>query len=147
MTAKCPCSGCGTNLEFDIENEGESIICPVCSQPTRLYQDVQAMTKIPSLNRQSGRLRTSGEWFKWGFVVVAFIIIGGIASYYYGFKETSLLMVKVSLSLCLYFLPAFVARHKRNAKAILVLNLFLGWTLIGWVIALVWAYVKDPNEK
>lgn len=35
-------------------------------------------------------------------------------------------------------LLAGLAQH-RNAGAICVLNLLLGWTFIGWVIALVWA--------
>ena len=45
----------------------------------------------------------------------------------------------------LYFLPAFVAAraNKRNFGAIVVLNLFLGWTFVGWVVALVWALVED----
>jgi hypothetical protein len=45
----------------------------------------------------------------------------------------------------LYFLPAIIAygRSKRDAGAILVLNFFLGWTAIGWVIALVWALRQD----
>ena len=45
----------------------------------------------------------------------------------------------------LYFLPAIIgfARSKRDAGAILVLNFFLGWTAIGWVIALVWALKQD----
>jgi hypothetical protein len=45
----------------------------------------------------------------------------------------------------LYFLPAIVAfaRNKRDAASILVLNIFLGWTMIGWVIALVWALKQD----
>jgi len=89
----------------------------------------------------------SGEWFKWGFVVVAFVVTGAVATYYHDLDETSSILVKASLSLGLYFFPAFVGRNKRNAKAILVLNLFLGWTLIGWVIALVWACVKDLDEK
>jgi len=44
-----------------------------------------------------------------------------------------------------YFLPFIVAckHHRRNAAAIGILNFFLGWTLVGWVIALVWAYVED----
>lgn len=45
----------------------------------------------------------------------------------------------------LYFLPAVIAfgRSKRDAGAIFVLNFFLGWTAIGWVIALVWALRQD----
>jgi len=35
-------------------------------------------------------------------------------------------------------LIAFVRRH-HNRYAILVLNVFLGWTLIGWAVALVWS--------
>lgn len=42
-----------------------------------------------------------------------------------------------------YFIPSIVGRHKTNARAILVLNLFLGWSFIGWVVALVWACTKD----
>jgi hypothetical protein len=41
-----------------------------------------------------------------------------------------------------YFLPSVIAaiRGHHNAVAIIVLNLLLGWTLIGWVVALVWAF-------
>lgn len=47
-----------------------------------------------------------------------------------------------------YMFPALVAYcgGKRNRFAILVLNLFLGWTFIGWVIALIWAVVKDETK-
>lgn len=40
-----------------------------------------------------------------------------------------------------YFIPGIVAevRHHHNKMAIAVLNLFLGWTVLGWVLALVWA--------
>jgi Superinfection immunity protein len=30
-------------------------------------------------------------------------------------------------------------RHHRNRVAISVTNLLLGWTLIGWVVAFIWA--------
>lgn len=43
----------------------------------------------------------------------------------------------------LYFLPTMVGWSKRNAGAIFVLNLLLGWTFIGWVVALVWALTYD----
>ena len=44
-----------------------------------------------------------------------------------------------------YMLPFCVAAYFRNPNrdAIGVLNLFLGWSGIGWVIALVWAFKKD----
>jgi hypothetical protein len=49
------------------------------------------------------------------------------------------------LLLGLYFLPAFIAGNvkHRQGGAIFALNLLLGWTLIGWVVALVWALTKE----
>ncbi|QWD69210.1 superinfection immunity protein [Polynucleobacter sp. VK25] len=45
-----------------------------------------------------------------------------------------------------YFLPFAIAFNKKraNSGAIFALNLFLGWSLIGWVVALVWA-MKDEQ--
>jgi len=47
--------------------------------------------------------------------------------------------------LLMYFLPTIIAgaRSKRDVGAILVLNFFLGWTFIGWMVALVWALKHD----
>lgn len=44
----------------------------------------------------------------------------------------------------LYMVPTIVAsrRDHRNAPAIAVLNIFLGWTFVFWVIALVWASME-----
>jgi len=45
----------------------------------------------------------------------------------------------------MYFLPSIIAlaRNKRDALAIFLLNLFLGWSVIGWIVALVWAAKQD----
>jgi len=45
----------------------------------------------------------------------------------------------------MYFLPSIVAiaRNKRDTTAILLLNIFLGWSVIGWIVALVWAVKTD----
>jgi len=46
-----------------------------------------------------------------------------------------------------YLLPTLIAakKEKSNLTAITVLNILLGWTLIGWIIALIWACTKDKN--
>jgi hypothetical protein len=46
----------------------------------------------------------------------------------------------------LYFLPAIIAaiRHTHNATGILLLNVFLGWTVIGWFVALLMALFSMP---
>jgi FtsH-binding integral membrane protein len=45
------------------------------------------------------------------------------------------------LILVLYFLPIGIAamRNHNRQLDIIVVNLWLGWTVIGWLIALVWA--------
>ncbi len=52
------------------------------------------------------------------------------------------------LATAIYFLPAIIAHSRRakNTSAILVLNLLAGWTIIGWIVAMVWAHVKDDKK-
>ena len=47
----------------------------------------------------------------------------------------------------IHFLPTFVAssRHVANFWWIFLINFFFGWTVIGWVIALVWAMRDTPR--
>ena len=56
-------------------------------------------------------------------------------------------MCVAAVLLLVYFLPWFVAvlRMHENKLAIFVLTLFLGWTFLGWVVALVWAFIDQPR--
>jgi len=47
----------------------------------------------------------------------------------------------------IHFLPTFVAgsRHVQNFWWILLINIFFGWTLIGWVLILIWALNDTPR--
>jgi hypothetical protein len=58
-------------------------------------------------------------------------------------KEPSLVLWLIAG--VVYFLPWLVAlgRGKANTVSIFLLNLFLGWTLVGWVVSLVWATTQD----
>ncbi|MGA0599192.1 superinfection immunity protein [Caulobacter sp. KR2-114] len=70
---------------------------------------------------------------------------------YTGLAAVGLLVIVLIVLGCaaVYFLPTLIAfgRRKRNAGAILALNLFLGWTLLGWVLALVWSLTVDPPAQ
>lgn len=48
-----------------------------------------------------------------------------------------------------YFIPTFVAlmSENRNLLPIFILNLFFGWTIIGWVGALIWATLREKKES
>jgi hypothetical protein len=53
------------------------------------------------------------------------------------------------IGICLYGLPAIIGfgRQHQHRVPILLTNLFLGWTLIGWVAALVWSAMPVSNPK
>ena len=58
-------------------------------------------------------------------------------------------LVLLALVIAVYFLPTIVAvrtKH-RSTTALFLLNLFLGWTIAGWVLALVWAFMKPPKVE
>ncbi len=46
-----------------------------------------------------------------------------------------------------YFLPSIIAlfRGKKNVIAIMALNFFLGCTVVGWVVSLVWSLSADAK--
>lgn len=66
-------------------------------------------------------------------------MIGGI-----GMPE---LFVVFGLFTCcaLYFLPTYFAATRQHSKkaAVIALNIFAGWTFLGWVGALVWSLLED----
>lgn len=52
------------------------------------------------------------------------------------------------VTLVLYFIPAIVASNRKhnNSGAIACLNIFLGWTGLGWIICLVWAFTDNVKK-
>lgn len=67
---------------------------------------------------------------------------------------STFLMIGILISfsifgLILYFIPTFIAEDKKhkNREAIGLLNFFVGWTFIGWVICLVWASSNQEPIK
>nr|WP_226852702.1 superinfection immunity protein [Acidithiobacillus thiooxidans] len=60
-----------------------------------------------------------------------------------------ILTIGLIFALFIYFIPTIIAirRKKSNLAAIMVLNIFLGWSLVGWVISLVWALSMDAQPQ
>jgi len=54
----------------------------------------------------------------------------------------------LAIVLGLYFLPGILAtaRHAKNAAPVWVIDIFLGWTLVGWVVALAMAFGETREE-
>jgi len=51
-------------------------------------------------------------------------------------------MIGALLIIVFYFLPFMVAlsRNTINKGAVFIINLFFGWTVIFWIVALIMAY-------
>lgn len=47
----------------------------------------------------------------------------------------------------IYLMPTFIAtkNNHRNKNPITIINIFLGWTGLFWVICLAWAYMEDRD--
>jgi hypothetical protein len=50
------------------------------------------------------------------------------------------------LGICLYFLPTLTASGKEKIRKIFHLNILVGWTFLGWVYLIYYAY-KDKKQK
>lgn len=55
----------------------------------------------------------------------------------------------VLIGILLYFLPTFISSkmNKKYFLQIFLLNLFLGFTFLGWLGALIWATFKTENNE
>jgi hypothetical protein len=163
---KSACPHCAGHLEFDSDDAGRETVCPHCSAPIRLVENILPLfahastlalpPQIPTLPPQLPTLpeRKSGTPFTW-LVVAASVGLAGL-SLIAGWKpgeayEVIALQTAIFLPVAvfLYSLPGMIAeaRRHRNRLAIIVLNVFLGWTLIGWVCALVWGCTRDVETE
>ena len=139
---KCPCEHCGGHISFPITGIGDTVRCPHCGNETALNP-----------NRHPKR----GITFTWKVVLIfsALAITGVlIGTAIAGGKQAigvalgALLFVALSIvALAIYFFPTIVAasREHRNVAGVLLVNLFFGWTLLGWVGALVWAIYQEKR--
>ena len=55
----------------------------------------------------------------------------------------SITVVALIIAAFVYFLPTLAASGKPQDAQVFVINLFLGWTFIGWVVALAMAVKKN----
>lgn len=155
--ARCLCQHCSGWLEFQRNQIGQYAACPHCNLETLLYE----APSIETINEQE-RVQTvlaeravqnknRKRWLAASAIPGLILIVIGIwkLSQY----ETGQIFLEFIwggfLLFCagtVYFIPAIVGRKKANFTAIFVLNFFLGWTLLGWVIALVWACTIEKEK-
>ena len=72
-------------------------------------------------------------------VCFVLLIVGGVIAFH---------VALVILPVLLYFLPAIIAWRRGHAHrfSIFLLNVLLGWTMLGWFALLAWSVVSDGRR-
>jgi len=73
-----------------------------------------------------------------GTITLGILLVGGIMGNYGSFVKGISVLLTILICTALYLLPTIIAFRKGNANknVVLLLNIFFGWTLLVWVIAL-----------
>jgi hypothetical protein len=58
-------------------------------------------------------------------------------------------MLAILFGIAMYFLPAIVAHHRQHVSfgAIFLVNLLLGWSIIGWIVCFAWACSGHTRQQ
>ena len=86
-----------------------------------------------------------------GIFVVTIVVIMALSAGHGNMSATGPALGALSALLIgtlVYFIPSFVAHYNGNPQLGLVflVNLFLGWSVIGWMAAFVWAAAGAPDR-
>jgi hypothetical protein len=86
---------------------------------------------------------TNSGWWMLGTLILAGLIgimLLGLVSpeAARGLSSLVVMLLLIAVSIFLYFLPSIIAvvRHHHQVGSIILINVFLGWTFLGWVVAL-----------
>ena len=62
---------------------------------------------------------------------------------------TATMVIFMLIYVVMYFVPTIVAalRKHHQLAPIAVVNLFLGWTVIGWIIAFIWSLTSQQPPQ
>lgn len=129
VTALIACPMCHNQVSPNAPN------CPRCGEPALVATPLAAPPATPRTTRKQGAT-------VWDFIGLLAIISGLFAfSIWSAAGAPRYEIIVPSLLVALYLLPWIIAawREHHNQNAIGMLNLLLGWTLLGWVAALVWS--------
>ena len=60
-----------------------------------------------------------------------------------------LVLLYIVMGLATYLIPTFIAciRGHSNSLSILLINILFGWTLLGWLAALIWSFVDNKSHQ
>tara|TARA_A100001037_G_scaffold99697_1_gene90889 strand:- start:138 stop:449 length:312 start_codon:yes stop_codon:yes gene_type:complete len=59
------------------------------------------------------------------------------------------LILAIICLISIFFIPTSIALFRDSSKkwGIFLVNILVGWTGIGWIVALIWAFVSESNKE
>lgn len=145
--AEVKCPNCLTAMEW-MPAFGADVKCPACEQNFRACMPGKLVAPVPSWKTPTG-----ATWIAVGVVGALGLLLGGALSSSDGtgrpagerLTAAACVLVPFVCGLGFYLAPTLIAsrRGHPNSGPIVVVNVLLGWTLIGWVVALAWSLSAD----
>lgn len=89
---------------------------------------------------------TSKEEQKANFRFIILLALALAIAGYFGVLKWMALITLLIAAIAIYFAPSDIAWGKKGRNGIIALNILLGWTFIGWVVALCWALAAEKND-
>lgn len=120
------------NIALEIEKLAELRTRKVITKDE--FSDRKAKLLAPAKPVSPAKQKRPGTWLAVSVIAVSLLV--GAA---YG--GNGAVILGTMFGLFVYLLPSFVAyqRWHSSRAAILILNVFLGWSVIGWLGALIWS--------
>ena len=154
--SKCSYPDCQQAMEFGEESLNTMQPCPGCGRDIFLSVKESGLIKLRNWIKPSITPKRVLNAIVGLLIIFFLVFIYKVASTNFKREEIAsgvggflggLLILAIAFGL--YFLPTIVARQngKKNETAICVLTLLLGWTVLGWIIALVWACTVDDKPS
>lgn len=148
---KMACPFCSGKIEYDAKDDGALTTCPHCQQDIELLSQAEP-ARARYVPVQTAKKPTASAIVGWVIVLVASVVGVGLLAFAdkdQGSDAAALLVLIFGLvaSVILYFGPTILAGllQNRNVVAIGLINFFFGWTVLGWVAALIWAVYQDKK--
>ena len=91
----------------------------------------------------------SKNWPKRHPILTGILVVAGVLAFGSAGTSGDYSLIYFMGAVLAYFLPTLIAssKSKANTGAVFALNLLLGWTIIGWIIALVWALSNSATNQ
>jgi len=124
--------------------------CPYCGCPFGKIADEQIKEAETERRQKEKAKRKRNSTTRNLLILFGFLALMVMISNSSGDDQQGMMSFAVwAVIIFAYFLPALVAweRNHHQAGAIAVINLFFGWSGLGWVLALAMAYSHNQNES